>query len=258
MTNIEFAAKAKDIAENYKTAYMLGTWGWPITGENIERVLKQYPNNLKYKKQAENIGSDGFMFDCCGLIKGILWGWYGDRSDIYGGAPYKANDVPDINEADMFKKCIQITSNFTKIDIGEYLWTDGHCGVYIGGGLAVEATPAFKSGVQITAVGNMGAISGYDVRTWKKHGKLPYLKYANMETKVNIELKELSKGCCGEQVRSFQQLLISKGFSCGKCGADGEFGDDTYKAVINFQKYNKSCAGIDGIVGVKTWKTILG
>lgn len=53
----------------------------------------------------------------------------------------------------------------------------GHCAVYIGDGLAAEATPKWKGGVQITAVGNIGAKPGYNTRTWERHGKLPYVSY---------------------------------------------------------------------------------
>ena len=52
-----------------------------------------------------------------------------------------------------------------------------HIGIYIGDGLCVECTPAWKNCVQITAVGNIGTKSGYNTRTWKKHGKLPYVDY---------------------------------------------------------------------------------
>jgi hypothetical protein len=54
----------------------------------------------------------------------------------------------------------------------------------------------------------------------------------------------------GEDVKIMQQKLISKGFSCGKTGADGWFGRDTNVAVLKFQKKNKLV--IDGIYGIKT------
>ena len=65
------------------------------------------------------------------------------------------------------------------MEVGEALWCSGHIGVYIGGGLAVECSPAFDNDVQITAVKNMGTKSGYNARTWTKHGKLPYIEYDN-------------------------------------------------------------------------------
>lgn len=45
-----------------------------------------------------------------------------------------------------------------------------------------------------------------------------------------------SRGMTGKHVREAQELLIKKGFSVGKSGADGDFGTDTVKAVKAAQK----------------------
>ena len=266
MTNREFAERAKQIAQDYKTAYMLGGWGLPATAQNITRLINQYPKNEQYRASAENVLNSGFLFDCCGLVKGILWDWKADMQDSNGGGVYKSNGVPDVNEYGLLQECADVTSDFKSIMAGEYLWTDGHCGIYIGDGLAVEATPAFCGGVQLTAVGNLGGKQGYDTRTWKKHGKLPYITYneeleaaIEQSVDVNITLKELAEGSCGDMVRSLQQLLIAKGFSCGACGDDGEFGPDTKAAVVKYQSANAaSCGEADGIAGIKTWSSIMG
>ena len=63
------------------------------------------------------------------------------------------------------------------MEVGEALWVKGHIGIYIGNGLAVECTPSWENKVQVTAVKNIGAKSGYNARTWTKHGKLPYVTY---------------------------------------------------------------------------------
>lgn len=68
---------------------------------------------------------------------------------------------------------------------------------------------------------------------------------------VAIELRQLRRGMSGKDVKSLQQLLFSKGYSVGNCGDDGEFGEATEKAVLNFQTDRKISA--DGIVGEKTW-----
>ncbi len=78
---------------------------------------------------------------------------------------------------DMLNACSGVSDSFESLYIGEFLWMDGHCGLYIGDGLAVECTPIWADGVQITAVGNMGTKDGYQTRTWQKHGKLPYVTY---------------------------------------------------------------------------------
>ena len=121
--------------------------------------------------------SDTFGFDCVCLIKGVLWGWRGDVNDKYGGATYESNGVPDRDCNVIFDKCSGKTTGFSKIEVGEAVWRQGHIGVYIGDGLAVECTPAWKNCVQITAVANIGNKSGYNSRRWTKHGKLPYVTY---------------------------------------------------------------------------------
>ena len=64
----------------------------------------------------------------------------------------------------------------------------------------------------------------------------------------------LYKGSNGEEVKLLQQKLIAKGFSCGRSGADGIFGQATYDAVILFQRANG--LQVDGIVGNETWNAL--
>lgn len=73
--------------------------------------------------------------------------------------------------------------------------------------------------------------------------------------KCEVILNELSKGSEGAQVKSAQLLLIGNGFSCGKYGADGEFGSGTLAAVRNFQR--KHNLTVDGIIGANTWSKLL-
>ena len=55
----------------------------------------------------------------------------------------------------------------------------------------IECTPAWKNGVQITAVANIGSKSGYNARKWKKWGKIPYVTYEEEIDMSNEELKAL-------------------------------------------------------------------
>ena len=88
MTNKELAAKLIDVAKNYKTLYVHGCFGAPMTDKN----KKRYTQNTDYNRQAARTAkinaasSDTFGFDCVCLIKGILWGWNGDKSKVYGEA----------------------------------------------------------------------------------------------------------------------------------------------------------------------------
>jgi hypothetical protein len=180
----EFVAKLKDVAQNYKTLYVMGCFGAPMTAANKTRYINNGASNGYNAAPARRAminaaTADTFGFDCVCLIKGVLWGWNGDASKIYGGASYAVNGVPDIGADTMITKCKGVSTNFSNVEVGEALWCSGHIGVYIGGGLAVECSPAFDNDVQITAVKNMGTKSGYNARTWTKHGKLPYIEYDN-------------------------------------------------------------------------------
>ena len=163
----------------------------------------------------------------------------------------------------MINACNDVSTDFRSIQVGEAVWIPGHIGIYIGDGLAVECTPAWKDGVQITAVHNIGKKSGYNGRSWTKHGKLPYVAYEVEQKPVDtneeecvVNIKMLSKGSKGESVKALQILLIGYGYSCGKWGADGDFGAGTDSAVKAYQKANK--LEVDGIVGPATWNKLLG
>ena len=177
MNNLELAQKAKNIADNYKTLYVYGCFGAPMTASNKTR----YCNNQEYNKRPARTAmikaasTDTFGFDCVCLIKGILWGWDGSLDKVYGGAKYASNGVPDIGANSMITKCSGVSTDFSKIEIGEAVWKKGHIGIYIGNGLAVECTPSWKNGVQVTACNQN--ISGYKRQNWTKHGKLPYVNY---------------------------------------------------------------------------------
>lgn len=188
MTAKAFVDKAVDIAKNYKTLYVMGCFGAPLTGSNVSR----YCNNHSYNKNATrtamikaaaNQSPPVFGFDCVCLIKGILWGWDGDASRTYGGAGYAINGVPDIGADTMITKCTGVsTTGWDDMVIGEAVWMSGHIGIYIGDGLAVECSPKWENKVQITAVGNIGSKAGYNTRRWTKHGKLPYVDYTGAST----------------------------------------------------------------------------
>lgn len=266
-----FTSKLKDIATNYKTVYAWGAFGSPISRTLVSGKAKQYPawytdnkvNNVFLPLYGRKPSAWGF--DCVGLVKGVLWGWNGDSSKTYGGAVYGSNSVPDISADTMISRCTNVSTDFSSIAIGEFLWMKGHCGVYIGNGLAVESTPAWKNGVQITACNCYK--SGYKTRYWTKHGKLPYVSYEGSQKassskevsdKVTIELSVLRQGSKGATVKALQRLLKSLSYK-GKDGkaltVDGDFGANTHYALKAYQKAQDLEA--DGICGKNTWNKLL-
>ena len=264
MTNVELVKKAKDVVANYKTVYANGMFGQPITQSIIDQKAAQLPNWYTSKRKAELkalIGQGYFGFDCICLIKGILWGWNGNLDSVNGGAVYGSNGVPDVTEYGMLELCTDVSDDFSKIETGEYLYMSGHCGIYIGNGEAIECTPKWENGVQITAVHNIGKINGMNGRVWLKHGKLPTVEYIaeakdeESKNKITVILPELKKGYKGNEVATLQRLLKSLGYDIGWYGADGDFGNATDSAVKKFQQDKKIAC--DGIVGYNTWCKIL-
>ncbi len=219
--------KALDIAQHYKTLYVMGCFGAPMTAAN----KKRYTQNHDYNKAADRTRminaatADTFGFDCVNLIKGILWGWTGDKARTYGGAKYptaadlKAGACPDIGADGMIAKCTGVsTTGWTSMVPGEAVWCKGHIGIYIGDGLAVECSPRWANRVQITAVAGCGKKAGYNTRTWTKHGKIPWVDYSDQSGAAPVQppaqgstapMPPASKGevKAKEAARSFDKAL---------------------------------------------------
>lgn len=172
----ELVAACLDAANNHKTLYVMGCFGAPMNASNKTRYINHHGYNQKAERKAmiQAASADTFGFDCVCLVKGLLWGWNGNASKTYGGAGYAVNGVPDIGTEQMIAVCKDVSTDFSKIQVGEFLWMQGHCGIYIGNGQAVECTPAWKNGVQVTTVRNIKSGTGH---MWTKHGKLPYIEY---------------------------------------------------------------------------------
>ena len=105
-------------------------------------------------------GDSGLIISALGSRKG-----HGNR-----------NDVPDIDANVLFRLCRNVSSDFSEIQVGELVWSEGHVGLYVGDGLAVESTPLWKNGVQFTAC-NCDR-EDYPRHDWSKHGKFPLIGYA--------------------------------------------------------------------------------
>lgn len=75
------------------------------------------------------------------------------------------------------------------------------------------------------------------------------------EEMVEVKIPMIAKGDEGPAVKAMQRLLIANGYSCGRCGADGDFGADTDAAVRKFQKAKN--IDVDGICGTDTWTYLI-
>ena len=253
MNNVEFAKKCEEVLK-YKTVYASGTFGQKATPSTINAKAKQYPK--WYSNSRVNyllsLPDDTRMFDCCGLIKGVAWG--------FPDTVYTSNGCPDVNDQGLWNISKDKSEYFSKIQVGELLWMPGHVGLYIGNGKGIECTTAWENKVQITAVANIGSIPGLHSRTWKGHAKLPFVSYDSEAKPEPVkpdysQYPVLSYGSRSEYVKILQKLLLDKGYDCK--GIDGVWGKNTNSAVLRFQRENKDIYGRqlkdDACVGPLTW-----
>lgn len=238
MTNKEFISKLIFTAEK-DTLYVKGGFGHPLTEKNKQRLINQYSYNKERAGMINAKDKNCFAFDCCGLIKGVIWGFNGDSNKVYGGAKYESNGLQDVNEKGLLNLCSNISDDMNTLCAGDFLYMSGHCGVYIGNGNVIESSPKWKNGVQITEL---------NARKWKTHGRLPFIEYTPSEEKKEIFIIPayyLSRGSMGPNVKNLQSCL-NKAINAGLT-LDGIFGPLTKQALKNFQsKYHLSCDGIYG------------
>lgn len=172
MTNNDFINQAKSIALK-NTAYASGTFGQKFTESFIKQKSAQYPKSYPESKisdlRARAKNKTLYLFDCCGLIKGIIWG--------FPNMVYTSNGLKDVNDQGIWDQyCINKSSDFSQIKPGAILHIKGHVGIYIGDGKAIEATNKWTCNVLISAVSNIGKINGLNARKWTEYGYLSILE----------------------------------------------------------------------------------
>lgn len=264
-TGKQLAERALWTAQNFKTLYVMGCFGAPLNAANKTRYCNnhQYNRNADRQKMIKAASDDTFGFDCVCLIKGLLWGWSGDKTKTYGGAGYAINGVPDIGADSMIKVCSGVTTDFSHIEVGEAVWLSGHIGIYIGDGLAVECTPKWQNRVQVTAVSNIGAKSGYNARKWTKHGKLPYVTYDGSTSGVvpstpaapSTPQADPPKTVKPEAAMYFDKSIARAYTVKAKSGLNIRAGAGTNKALLTTLKNGTTvrCYGYYNKVGSTIW-----
>lgn len=148
--------------------YVWGTYGNVLTQALFDYKLQQYPDGVgNYAQFIRDNWLGRRTADCVGLIKG--YAWFNPSS---GKIEYGTNGMPDTSANGMFQLakssgCAYGTINTMPEIPGLGLWKDGHIGVYIGNGYAIEAMGT-RYGVVKTEVSK---------RNWSYWCKLPHITY---------------------------------------------------------------------------------
>ena len=110
---------------------------------------------------------------------------------------------------------------------------------------------------------NAGFIAGYGRPNWNIGGDSepfdpepePAPEPEPEICEITVKLPIIRYGDESIWVKIMQALLISKGFSCGICGDDGEYGSDTKIGLYKFQQSNN--LETDCVCNEQTWSLLL-
>lgn len=166
----DLAAYAIQAWEN-NWGYVWGTFGTVLTPSLFAYKLEQYPKGVgNYEEFIRENWLGRRTADCIGLIKGYGWLDWETLTIQYG-----TNGMPDYGANQMHSEAVRSGAEhgpiLTMPDVpGLCLWKDGHAGVYIGNGYAIEAMGT-KYGVVKTVVADRG---------WEEWYMLPYISYGNV------------------------------------------------------------------------------
>lgn len=147
--------------------YVWGTFGNVLTESMLQYKLEQYPDIGASEAFIREHWLGRRTTDCVGLLKG--YGWLNpDTLTI----DYNTNGMPDYNADRMYASAKENGTEYGGMDtmpdiVGLGLWKQGHWGVYVGNGYAIEAMGT-QYGVVRTKVEGRG---------WQGWCKIPYIQY---------------------------------------------------------------------------------
>lgn len=222
----DFVARFKDRAKAEKAAQACeDACGNPNVGyDQFQR------NNLRAEAKRVNYQLDKIGMPCesdCSAFMGVCV----EAASI---------NLPEGNlpTTRTLRRVLEATGEFEILTDAKYLTGDAHL---------LRSDILCKEGDHTVMALENGAKAGKEVVVSKTES--PTIHYS-------VRLPLLKVGSKGESVKALQILLIGHGCSCGKYGADGDFGTATENAVMMYQDRNG--LNVDGIAGKDTMRSLLG
>ena len=176
--------------------YWWGTFGQVATENLLQRLRRQYPRHYpdsRMNRYRQGIGKR--VFDCNGLVKGFLW------TQPDGSIRYDPST--DWNANGTLERCREKGTISTIPEIpGVLVFFPGHVGVYVGGGMVIEAR-GFKHGTVKRRL-----VDG----AWTHWGKHPLISYEEMITEmVSKYFKDISQKWQADHVDPLKEKGIISG-----------------------------------------------
>lgn len=174
--------------------YWYGTFGQVADAELYAAKKKQYPRYYKSWNDFPTQYGER-VHDCVGLIKGYLWSETADSKPKY-------NSSQDVSANGMRNACKEKGSIGTMPDIpGVLVFSEGHVGIYIGGGYVIEAR-GHEYGVVKTRLKS---------RPWRWWGKCPFIIYGEDKLTTRLTVKNGSWYVRSGIGTKYRALCIVKG-----------------------------------------------
>lgn len=224
--------KASDLIDLFRQA-LEEKWGY-IWGKSGQ-TWTQASQNAATREQTKRYGQKWVgrrVADCSGLF---VWAF-----KQLGGSIYHGSNT-------MWKKYTTVKGTLTgtmELRPGTAVFTvgsdgvRGHVGLYVGGGICIEAK------------GTAYGVVTSQLSRWDEWGELVGVDYDLPADRITIAPRTLRKGDRGTDVEEVQRILNQDSRYDG-LKVDGIFGRDTEASVRAFQSDNGLTP--DGIVGAKTW-----
>lgn len=246
-----FAAFVKQRAEAYDGYIMcavgqnprkLNRWYFEQYADRSQYTAKQEAKALYWKEHAERV------WDCQGLADGYVSEMTGQKVNVRARNNYASWCSVKGEGAIPAERRVPGAAVFMESSYVHHV-----------GFLIEPVNPSDRSGDwyvgEARGVTYGVVITKLSERKWNRWGWMDkyfdYSMFAEPERKREYGERMLKRGMNGTDVAALQADLICLGYSCGKWGADGDFGRQTQSALTAFQHDFGLVA--DGIAGQKTF-----
>lgn len=226
--------KASDLIDLFRKA-LEEEWGY-IWGKSGQ-TWTQASQNASTREQTIRYGQKWVgrrVADCSGLF---VWAFRELGGDIYHGSNTMWKKYT--TEKGTLTGAMNIRPGTAVFTVGSD-GVRGHVGLYVGGGICIEAK------------GTAYGVVTSQLSRWDEWGELVGVEYDLPADRITIAPRTLRKNDRGTDVEELQRTLNADPRYPTK--VDGIFGADTAASVRAFQADHGLNA--DGIVGPKTWEAL--